>query len=171
MLYGLSVGEVTILASLLVGGILSIGGLVFLFREFLIGVYPAEIELPKLLGKTKLKVPSGLAAITIGGALLGYPLWKAYDVPPSLSVLGKMQLLKGKTVSGLSGVLVAVLPNSHIVPTAADGSYSVDIPRGAKAYQGIAYLPDKKLFHLGVVAFSPEGQGRFDHIFDEGEKK
>jgi len=165
MLYGLSIGEITRLVCVIVGVILAIGGLAFLFR----GVYPAEIELPKL--QIKLKVPSGLAAIIIGGALLGYPLWKAHETPPKHPVSGKIQLHQGKQVSTPRGIMVGVLPASHVTYTGRDGSYFLHIPKGEHAYQTVVYFHDKKLFDIGVVTFKPDGQGTFDYTFEEASVK
>jgi hypothetical protein len=146
-----------------------IGGLAFLFREILIGVYPVEIDLPKL--QMKLKVPSGLAAIIIGGALLAYPLWKAHETPPKHPVSGKIQLHKGKQVFTPSGIMVGVLPSSHIAYTRSDGGYSLAIPKGDNAYQTVVYFQSKNLFDLGIVTFKPNGEGNFDYTFDEGSVK
>jgi hypothetical protein len=169
--YGLTVQEIVVLVSMGLGGIIGIAGIVFLFIEYFCGIHPVEIELPERMGKGKINVPSGLAAILVGAALLGYPLWKNYDAPPRHPVSGKIQLHRGKAVSPLSGIMVAVLPSSHIAYSRPDGGYSLDIPKGANAYQALVYFQSRNLFDLGVVKFDPNGQGNFDYTFADGSGK
>jgi hypothetical protein len=118
-----------------------------------------------------LKVPSGLVPILVGSALVGYSLWRAHDTPPKHPVSGKIQLQKGKQVFTPSGIMVGVLPASHIAYTRSDGGYSLSIPKGDNAYQTVVYFQSKNLFDLGVVTFKPNGEGNFDHTFDEGIAK
>jgi hypothetical protein len=169
VLYGFTVQEIIMLSGMGIGLILVIGGLVFLVIEYFIGIHPAEIELPEWLGKIKIKVPSGLAAILVGGVLVGYSVLRAHDAPPKHAVSGKIQVHKGKQVSTPRGIMVGILPASHVTQTGSDGSYFLDIPKGEHQYQTVVSYQGK--FDMGVVTFKENGQGTFDYTFDEGSVK
>ena len=172
MLFGLSIQEIVVLASVVIGIVLLTGSLILLFKEKRV-IDPANrdqiaIELP-LLGKFKANFPAAFALI-IGAGLVGYPLWKTLESPDMLFVSGKIQLHQGKTVTTMSGIVISIFPSSQSTLTLADGSYSINVPKSGKGvtYQALLHLPNSKppLFHLDVVKFTPEGQGNVDHTFD-----
>jgi len=98
VLLGFSVGEITILVCVLLGAVSLVVGLVLLVRHH---VQRGTVDIDVLKGKFKTDVPS-IAAIVAGVLLVGYPLWRAYDKPPKVSISGKMQFEGGAVIENLA---------------------------------------------------------------------
>jgi hypothetical protein len=171
---GLSVQEVVALMSIVVGCILLFCSLALLWKErkdVAGNQSPVELEIPAV----KMKAPSTAAFLAIFGAMMvGYPGYKLLETPEMLPVSGKIQMYQNRAPGPFSNIVVSVIPSSYVTNTIADGSYVLNIPKAGKgvAYQALLQVPNTKppIFHLGVVQFSPEGHGKFDHTFNLGNK-
>lgn len=116
-----------------------------------------------------------LVIIILGALFFATPfLWKRYVSPPTMHVLGKILLHEGQTVSGLQGAIVGILPtHSHTTAALQDGTYSIDIPKGAdeETYQAVVHVnTNPALSVLGVVRFDSSGRGSFDHTFQRSKR-
>lgn len=140
-----------------------LGGLVLLFLPRIPIVGTVDIEWPK-----KFKVPLRALPIMIGAVLSAIILWLSYGTPQGLPISGTVLLRERQPIAGL---LVGVLPSSHLTSTLPDGSYSLTIAKGKKgtSYQAVIYFPsDPPQFKLGVVRFTQDGEGRFDDVLTTG---
>lgn len=161
LLHSLPIQEITQLVSLGCGIIALIGGLVLLVACPQLRA-PIELELYGF----KIKTPGGVPAVVslVGCLFIGFPLWKSHETQIRLPVSGKVHLREGKTTPG---IVIGVLPTTHITLTQPDGSYSLNIPKAESgvSYQALVYFPHSEppMFHMDVVRFNADGRGSFDH--------
>ncbi len=174
MVGGLSVGDFVVVLAAICGVVCLIGGLILLFKEQRV-IDPksrdrVEIEIP-LFGKLRLNFPAAIALL-IGGILVGYPMWSALQSGPKLRVSGKIHLKPGEIVSG---IMIGILPSSHLIQVGTDGNYFRNIPRGEDGmmYHAIIYSYNTRppIFHMGVVKFDADGRGTFDYIHSGSSAK
>jgi hypothetical protein len=113
---------------------------------------------------------AALAVIVIGAALLALPVWKIRIAVPRLNITGKILLHDGKTISGIQNAVIGILPTKDYATfSLSDGTFSLDIPAGAEgeSYQALVHVSNTTppLFVIGVVQFTSDGKGRFEHTF------
>jgi len=135
------------------GGLFSVlGGLYLLATQKLLSSDTGtEVEI-KFLGRLKSNYPS-LAAIFIGAGLLVYTM-QVNQPPPRFPISGKITPADGDIS------MVAIVPNDLQHSTNTDGSFTIDVPFGQTAYNGIAYNPNYPPV-IGSVVIK-EGRGEFN---------
>lgn len=157
-----------ITAALALGAILLIGALWLLLRQQVFVDHTGNVVDIKISVLGHIRARSWVVApFAIGAFLVGLPLWKGYEKPQTLPVSGRISFADGRSASG---IIVGVLPtSSHATLTIADGSYRLNIPRGAlgETYQAVVHVSNSNPpeFVLGVVKFDADSRGAFDYTF------